>query len=395
MNPVSGTVKNKITSLLTGLAITILFITVLEVGFRALDRILHFLPPGPPSWVRFSPSLHFEIQPNFRGMLFDTPVSTNSYGLRGPEFALDKADTFRIVCLGNSCAFGYGQPAKSAFPAQLEEILRDKFSAKIQVINAGIPGYSSYQGLVYLREKALLFQPDLLIVSFGYNDRRAIPDISWSDSPQFFSRDYRAHRRIEFFRKSYIYRFFQHLAPKSIPIKGFDVRVDTLRFADNLSQIARIASENDIPAIFLGIPDNPRYLTAFYRAETLIEEGKIYRARETLEKVNGHFARMGRKRFNQRIEELGLRVEPLSDPGEEMSFHGGLPVFTGEVYNSIMEQVALQNGMEYLELGDALGIERYLDFIHLNTQGGRKTAEKLCEVIAVNGYICDRSEYLD
>jgi len=38
------------------------------------------------------------------------------------------------------------------------------------VINAGVPGYTSFQGVRYLEEEGLGLRPDLVIACFGFND---------------------------------------------------------------------------------------------------------------------------------------------------------------------------------------------------------------------------------
>lgn len=58
-----------------------------------------------------------------------------------------------------------------AFPKQLEALLRTNFPGReIEVLNAGIHGYTSYQGLAQLKYRLVRYQPDLVIVQFGIND---------------------------------------------------------------------------------------------------------------------------------------------------------------------------------------------------------------------------------
>ncbi len=388
MNPVSKSAKNKSLNLLLGLIIAGLSIAVLEVGFIVLDLKLEFLPPGRPGWIEFSPTLHFGIRPGYIGVIYEAPVTINSQGFRNPEFSQVKGDTFRIVCPGNSCTFGNGLSYQDTYPAILQNLLRREFSDRIQVINAGIPGYSSYQGLILLQEKILSLRPDLLIVSYGFNDRRPVPDASWKDSPEFFRRDLGAQWRLDFFRRSYTFRFLQLLlAPKEIAIDGYEVRVDSLRYAENLRQTARIAVERGIPLIFLGIPDNPDRLSSFHQAQKLMAEGEYYRARKVLEGVKGHFARMCRRYFNRKIEEMRIKIEPLPEYSDLMSFHGGLPVYTGDYYNEIMAGVASEAGADYIDLSSVLDSNHYQDFVHFNAEGSRAAAEKLLRTIVSEGLI--------
>lgn len=85
--------------------------------------------------------------------------------IRVGDVAPPKTGKLRLLCLGDSCtriALG-GMP----FSRLLEEQLGPD---SVEVWNAGLPGYSSHQGLTWLRSQLLGYQPDLVIVYFGWND---------------------------------------------------------------------------------------------------------------------------------------------------------------------------------------------------------------------------------
>jgi lysophospholipase L1-like esterase len=377
--------KNKKTGIWLWILInTVLLLAVMELGLRAANLKFKFLPLGTPAWVKFSPTVHYEIQPHFSGEIYYTPAQINSYGLRGPEFNLDKGDTLRIICLGNSCTFGNGVFYQETFCHLLDRKLRSKLQGKAQVIDAGIPGYSSYQGLKYLQEKILTLKPDWLIVSFGFNDRRGVVDASWKDSEEFFQRDYQKYQKINFLRQSYIFRLCELLIPeeKRLPkIIGYEVRVDTVQFRKNLEKIAEIAIINNISLIFLGIPDNPRLINPYYTSQEFMDKDNVYQARFTVEKMAGIYSRLARWRFNQRVKTEGLKIDTLSLTDDVMTFNGGLPLFTADEYNEIMKEVANRYDFHYLDLESILNDSDYVDFIHLNNKGAEKVAEKLEEMI--------------
>ena len=74
----------------------------------------------------------------------------------------------RIVVLGDSLSAGYGLPAAEAFPAQLEQALRQSGQA-VRVINAGVSGDTTAGGLARL-DWVLADRPQLVIVQLGAND---------------------------------------------------------------------------------------------------------------------------------------------------------------------------------------------------------------------------------
>lgn len=95
-------------------------------------------------------------------------LQTNSVGLRNTEELIDGA--FRVLALGDSFTYGYYVHNEEAWPARLEEVLRQQMSGPVQVLNAGVPGYTVEDELEYLREKGLALQPDLVVLGIYTND---------------------------------------------------------------------------------------------------------------------------------------------------------------------------------------------------------------------------------
>jgi len=109
----------------------------------------------------------FEHEPNQHL----TTITINSLGFRGPEFDLIKNDnTYRIMMLGGSTAFGAGASSDATtIPAYLEKEF-GKNNYNVEVINAGILGSDSYEEAYKIRYVYKKFQPDLFIVYDGWND---------------------------------------------------------------------------------------------------------------------------------------------------------------------------------------------------------------------------------
>jgi lysophospholipase L1-like esterase len=121
------------------------------------------------------------------------PVPRSPYGwqrFRGPDVAVPKpGGVTRLMCYGDSNTDG--PLAGNAWPAQLGVLLGGD-SREEEVINAGVAGYSSYQGLQRLREEVEVYEPDVVLVSFGWNDAaNAIgpPDSGFASSSGFRSLD--------------------------------------------------------------------------------------------------------------------------------------------------------------------------------------------------------------
>jgi len=79
-----------------------------------------------------------------------------------------RAETVRILALGDSLTAGYGIDLADTFPVQLEDALRAD-GLDVAVINAGVSGDTSAGGLARLGW-ALADRPHMAIVALGGND---------------------------------------------------------------------------------------------------------------------------------------------------------------------------------------------------------------------------------
>jgi lysophospholipase L1-like esterase len=124
---------------------------------RARTAILGRFLPTLPRHLRGSPTWELTI---------------NTRGFRTPEFTADRlASGLRIVCLGDSWTFGANVDDEDTYPRRLAALLRSRFPAvAVEVMNLGVMGYTSHQGLTLLRREALALQPDVVIIGFAMND---------------------------------------------------------------------------------------------------------------------------------------------------------------------------------------------------------------------------------
>ncbi len=124
----------------------------------------------PKAW-RIQPHhyLNYITTPNYqRGEL-----SHNSLGFRGAEIADPKPDSsYRIVAIGGSTTYTeFVRKNSKTYPFLLEQILREEYQhPNIEVINAGVPGYNSWESLMNLQFRVLDLEPDLILVYHGTND---------------------------------------------------------------------------------------------------------------------------------------------------------------------------------------------------------------------------------
>jgi lysophospholipase L1-like esterase len=99
-------------------------------------------------------------------------IDLNAQGFREEELAHARPPaTFRIVCIGDSWTFGANVAAAEAYPRRLATLLETAYPGRsFEVLNLGVLGYTSFQGLRLLERTALDLEPDLVIAGYAMND---------------------------------------------------------------------------------------------------------------------------------------------------------------------------------------------------------------------------------
>ena len=97
------------------------------------------------------------------------PVEVNAHGFRDRAFGPRRPGVFRILVLGDSVTFGHGQPVEATYVRRLEAALAAD-GLRVEVLNAGIPGWSTYQQRRFYEDEGGALAPDLVLVGFVLND---------------------------------------------------------------------------------------------------------------------------------------------------------------------------------------------------------------------------------
>ncbi len=149
-------------------------------------------------------------------------IETNAEGFRGPWLPADRnqADPL-IVCLGDSCTFGFRVDQGETYPRQLQAFLRAHGLPHAVVLNCGVPGYSSFQGARVAEQLLPRLRPDFVIMAFGANDLE----------PAFWTDLQRSGQKV----------------PLSGAFSGLRSRLAVARLFDRLFRSQRVAPEASIP----------------------------------------------------------------------------------------------------------------------------------------------------
>src|SRR5215831_8574209 len=161
VKPLPKTLKEKIrdTTLIVLTTLVIFFVTG-----EILTRL--FKKESPPRVVASeNQKLVYELNKNY--------AEINSFGMRDEEFAIDSIrDLYKIAVIGDSHAYSTRVKNRAeTFPSQLEKYLNPNVGRRIvKVLNFGVPGYNTAQELEVLKAKALMFEPQMIILQYCIND---------------------------------------------------------------------------------------------------------------------------------------------------------------------------------------------------------------------------------
>jgi lysophospholipase L1-like esterase len=131
-----------------------------------IDPFYDLTEPADGLWIQNRRSVRITA--------FDPPqtVTIGRQGFRGGDITGPKgAKVRRIFLLGDSTTFGLGVGDTATFGSRLEGLLNSSHDGwKYEVINAGVIGWTTVQGLETLRSRLPEYSPDAIVVSFAMND---------------------------------------------------------------------------------------------------------------------------------------------------------------------------------------------------------------------------------
>lgn len=241
----------------------------LDLFVNTAQQKMQVASPQQSTIFEGDPLLLWRLKPNLDHVYWDfTNVSTNAQSFRADYPTGRKpAGTFRIVCLGDSVTFGYRvppvwpekpndyNPEWQPYPMLLEkELQKANPNRSIEVFPMAVPGYTSHQGLAWLRRDIGYLQPDMVIASFGWNDAslseapdRELIDTHWSSVTGRWLIDHSqaiAHATRWFRSRQGVKPVVHTPAP----------RVSQKDYVDNLNAIVRLAKDHGAAVIVIGAP---------------------------------------------------------------------------------------------------------------------------------------------
>jgi lysophospholipase L1-like esterase len=148
---------------------TLLALVLSEIALRILGFDPMYVSPERDRFWKYDSVLGWAHQPGQNGIFetqqFSISVRINEKGLRDRERSYERQnDGERVLVLGDSFAWGYGVEESERFSQLLEA------SMGVEVINAGVSGYSTDQELLWYQREGIKYETDLVILVLAGND---------------------------------------------------------------------------------------------------------------------------------------------------------------------------------------------------------------------------------
>jgi len=265
--------RRRSVKVLLSVASTLLFFGTVELICRVLD-LSDFLDADFTFLIRDvdddleldymveDPLLMWSPQPGYD----HDGVTVNSAGFRDREYTVEKPrNTFRILCLGDSSTFGLGVMAADTYHSQLEQTLARQSAGsgrRYEVLNAGVTGYTSAQCLGMYVHRGQAWQPDVVTLYVGINDRHersrlSDREIMREDLPVWFRKLTRSKlSKLVFFRV--MRRLMTDVLSSDDEDEAMVPRVSLQEFAEDVLELNRRCRSAGSTLIAISPPRNSR-----------------------------------------------------------------------------------------------------------------------------------------
>lgn len=316
----------------------------------------------------------WRFKPSYHGPAYGQIIQINSAGFRGPEPKPYKP-SLRIVAIGDSRTFGYAVNDRQTFSAQIEQELIER-GIDAEVLNAGTLGYSIVQCRGKL-EQMLSYEPDIVLLTAGYNDRRYLL-LTPPDSAAKFRSIVTLKKFSQIVEWSHLMGWITQRLQRSklTELKSHPpaldraaIRVPPETFRAELEQIAELCERQNIQLVFVPIPQNPSVFGQVEAGYRYYLEGRYQAAIDWLEKLNPdlHIAAHAYCHFvlglsyeksgnSERSKEYFNRHEPLG------SLHGEAILHCEQEYDEIFQTISQDKQIPCVWAGDAIRqVNRYIE----------------------------------
>jgi lysophospholipase L1-like esterase len=219
--------------------------------------------PGPEELAKMAyrplPYVMWGLKPDWTREAPDGRLRTsNSLGFRGAAVQVPKPEgRTRIVCLGGSTTYSEAVGDADAYPYLMEQMLREaRPELDIEVVNAGVPSYTTAESLANLAFRVLDLQPDAIVVYHAVNDYRPREyrnfDSAYLHYRKVWDGTNTLYERGPGDMEGGLNPFIQHNLPPDNGSKAENARrAGTGAYRRNLTSMAGLAAAHGVRAVFV------------------------------------------------------------------------------------------------------------------------------------------------
>lgn len=341
------------------------------------------------------PVLWWTLQPNLDTRAQDVRVRTNASGFRDERAGIPPGK-IAVYSLGDSTTYGWRVEPGEMYTARVEAAL----GGDAAVVSTGVPGYTSYQCLMQLRDRVLPLKPAIVTILASNNECRA-REIG----------DRERGRRLARQRALQEYLGFSHFwilvsrAPQAVR-QSFDEEFSRGRpantrkeYQENLREMIRLARAAGCRVIVMSLP-----MRLQFHPDWKVEDPRIPEVRELIRRAD---AESDPARRRPLLEEA-IRLEPNQFPAHwrlaqallsegriakaRQAFRaardGDLhPEATKPSYNSVVKALCAEESVPFVDLDaafEASGLtesQLFVDHCHPTVAGQQLIADCLAPAV--------------
>lgn len=205
-------------------------------------------------------------------------------------------NVYRIIVIGDSFTFGLGVELNESYLKQLENILNSKSkNYEYEVLNMGIPGYTTLQEISFLIEKGIKYNPNMIVLEYLSDDI-----MNKSEYMEIRAEIIRKHNRTEESKTWNTVDEFEAIYEKIVSQRPFEKSWETV--GTPLKILNNITKERNISVIVFFIAQDFRFNMTRQKEEliktcneynwTFVDTAEIYRRNKlkdlTLNKYDLH-----------------------------------------------------------------------------------------------------------
>ncbi len=319
----------------------------------------------------------------------DYTTKVNSHGFRSEEMSKQKPDgVYRIFVLGGSTVLSRGTSFEKTSSKLLEKLLQQHFPhKKIEVINAGVDGYTSEHSLIQYLFKIKDFAPDMIVMWHGINDwYYSCTPSYWAIKP--FTTDYSHYLGADALM---VKNYFQ---PQSLITFKF-VTVDfILKFIqENLySDFLYWHTSNYSKSYYDDLETTRQYemknLPSLFSYKRNMQSFIDITKNDQVALILGNQPNLYKEDLSR--EEL----RKIYFPAIHCSKDGKYPSISSVIqslneFNNATKEIALENKISFIDLDKTMpkNLKYFTDDVHYTDLANEKIASVLYEHILSNGFI--------